>query len=287
MPVCYLLHPKTGCRLEFKDAPSRLEAEGIMPSYAVEAVIREYQDDVGSFHVRPSDVTPSMTCRRQRVWMSTHEYGVNPLEVEGMLEGSAFHSQLQTHEIEVPEQIPDSEKRLEVCGVPMRGRIDWLFNDRIEDLKTSTPFWITKYGAKGSGVKPWVEIWQPKDEDDVAKWRIQLSIYRVLLEKSGREAPLVGRIWRRYSGVKADKPRWKRFDFALLNESELELVAGEWMRVLRDGLAEAEVNDPEAWCNMPADGKAFVGSRGNQWACDKCPKDCRSACEAKEGWQGF
>lgn len=285
MPVKFLLHPHTGARLEFADAPRILEDAGIMPSYAVEAIIREYADNKPAFHVRPSDVSPAFVCRRQKVWQATHDYGVNPLEAEGMMEGSALHDQLRTHEIEVPSTVHEKQQRFEVCDVPMRGRIDWLFDDRIEDLKTSTPFWITRYGPKGSKTRPWVDIWQPKDvNNDVEKWQIQLSIYRILLEKSGGKAPLMGRVWRRYSGVKADKERWRRFDFPLLDESQLEGVAGEWMRGLRDSLMEAEV-DIDAWKKAPADGKAFVGSRGNQWACDRC--QFRKDCEAVEGWSGF
>ena len=294
MPVKFLLHPHTRVRLEFADAPRILEEAGIMPSYAVEAIIREFSDEKPAFNVRPSDVNPAFTCRRQRVWQSTHEYGVNPLDIEGMTEGSAFHAQLGAHEIVVPGPEftqGNEEVRLNVCDVAMRGRIDWLFENRIEDLKTSTPFWIAKFPskeakAKDPSLRPYAEIWVPKNEDDdVKKWQIQLSIYRILLEKSGRKAPGMGRVWRRYSGVKADKGRWKRFDFPLLSETELDLVAGEWMRGLRDGLSEAETVDPEAWRKVPADGKAFVGSRGNQWACDRCP--LRRQCEDVEGWSGF
>jgi hypothetical protein len=255
-----------------------------MPSYAVEAILREYADEKPAFHVRPSDVSPIFICRRQRVWMSTHDYGINPLEAEGMVEGSALHAQLGTHEIEVPERTYSREvdgdgnqivyeERLEVMGVPMRGRIDWLFEDRIEDLKTSTPYWAVKFGAKGSGERASTYIWTPKDDgaSDVKNWQIQLSIYRILLEKSGREAPRMGRVWRRYSGVKSDKGRWKRFDFPLLNEAELDVVVGDWVRSLSEALAKAEVADPEAWRDTPADGRGMVGSRGNYWKCDPCP----------------
>lgn len=297
MPVKYLLHPLKGTKLTFEEAPKVLEDDGVMPSYAVEAIIRDYQDDKGSFHVRPSDVSPKFTCRRQRVWQSTHDYGVNPLDAEGMVEGSALHAQLSSQEIMVPQfqdkvheeverMCGDMPYRLEVCGVPMRGRLDWLFPDRIEDLKTKTPFWAVKFGPKGSGEKPFAYIWEPKsDDDDIATWRLQLSIYRLLLEKSGRPAPSRGRVWRRYSGVKSDKGRWKRYDFTLLSESELEAEVGPWIRTLQEGLSKAEVSDPEAWRGVPADGKEMVGNRGNQWKCDKC--ELRRECEAVEGWSGF
>ena len=78
MPVKWLLHPHTGAKLSFEEAPRILEDAGIMPSYAVEAVIKEYRDDEPSFFVRPSDVQPTFTCRRQRVWQATHDYGINP-----------------------------------------------------------------------------------------------------------------------------------------------------------------------------------------------------------------
>jgi hypothetical protein len=299
MGVKYLLHPQDGRRLEFSEAPAILERDGVMPSYAVEAIIREYADEKPAFHVRPSDVSPMFVCRRQRVWMSTHDYGINPLDAEGMVEGSALHAQLRTHEIEVPTQqlegrpLKDGggysikETRLEVMGVPMRGRIDWLFEDRIEDLKTSTPFWAVKFGAKGSGERASTYIWTPKDDgaSDVKNWQIQLSIYRILLEKSGREAPSMGRVWRRYSGVKSDKGRWKRFDFPLFNEAELDTLVGDWVRSLSEALAKAEVADSEAWRDTPADGRTMVGSRGNYWRCDPCPLKAR--CFSQDSLEVF
>lgn len=235
--------------------------------------------------------------------MSTHDYGINPLDAEGMVEGSALHTQFWTHEIEVPERTYSREvdgdgnqivyeERLEVMGVPMRGRIDWLFEDRIEDLKTSTPFWAVKFPskeakAKDPSLRPYTEIWVPKDggASDVKNWQIQLSIYGILLEKSAREAPKMGRVWRRYSGVKADKGRWKRFDFPLLSEAELETLVGDWVRGLADALSKAEVADPEAWRETPADGREMVGRRGNYWRCDPCPLKAR--CFAQDSLEVF
>ena len=299
MPVTHLIHPIKGTRLEFADAPRVLEEDSVMPSYAVEAIIAEHRDEKPAFNVRPSDVAPAFVCRRQRTWMATHDYGINPLEAEGMLEGSALHEQLGTHEISVPEphfsreldgdgnQIV-YEDRIEVMGVPMRGRLDWLFPDRIEDLKTKTPFWAVKFGPKGSGERPYAYIWEPKsDDDDIKGWQLQLSIYRILLLKSGQEAPAMGRVWRRYSGVKADKPRWKRYDFPLLDEAGLDAVVGDWVRGLSEGLSAAEVKDPEAWRGVPADGLAMVGSRGNKWCCERCPASCKKACDDVEGTVGW
>ena len=294
MPARWCIAPD-GSKVSFEDAPAYFESRGIMPSYAVKSVLGDTEGE-GSFNVRPSDVNPKFTCRRQRVWMAGHDYGMNPLQAEGMLEGSGFHSQLGAMEIEVPSQpttnllfvgsdgeIVDKNgpNRLEVCGVPMRGRIDWLFEDRIEDLKTKTPFWAVKFGAKGSGERACAYIWEPKsDEDDILGWTIQLSIYRVLREKEGKPAPTQGRVWRRYGGVKADQPRWKRFDFPLLDEAGLEGVVGEWMRGLSKGLTEAKL-DSEAWKLVEADGREMVGSKGNYWQCDRCP--CKSQCFTLEG----
>jgi hypothetical protein len=287
MPVKWLLGPK-GEKVSFEEAPAWFEDRGIMPSYAVVAIIQGYADERPAFNVRPSDISPKFTCRRQRVWMATNEYGVNPLAEEAMLEGSALHEQLGAMEIEVPEryfsrevdanaeQVVYGDERLPVCGVPMRGRIDWLFPDRIEDLKTSTPFFITKYGAKGSGIKPWVDIWLPPEDDDVQNWRIQLSLYAVLLQKSGKDAPTRGRVWRRWSGVKADKVRWKKFDFDLLTEAGLEAAIGQWARDLHASLKEAEGGNVDAWKTTPADGREMVGSRGNMWRCEPCP--LKTAC---------
>ena len=65
MPVGWLLGPK-GERVDFDSAPAWFEDRGIMPRYAVEAILADL-DRKPSFHVRPSDVVPKFTCRRQRV----------------------------------------------------------------------------------------------------------------------------------------------------------------------------------------------------------------------------
>jgi len=209
---------------------------------------------------------------------------VSPLDLEAMGEGSALHASYKADEIEVPAA-DSQQERLDVCGVLTRGRIDWLTPDLIEDLKTSSPFWITKYGPKGSGIKPWVEVWEPDPKEDIEGWKIQLSIYRVLLEKSGYPAPTKGRVWKRWSGVKTDKSvRWRRFDFDLLDEKGLEVRVGQWMRDLDKGLSKAET-DIDAWKDTPADGRKMVGSRGNYWACDRCP--LKDACFKHEQLEVF
>ena len=299
MPIKWLLHPKTNKPLSFEDAPSILEEEGLMPSYAVQVIIDENNGEDPSFNVRPSDVQLGFTCRRQRVWMTNHDYGINPLDAEGMLEGSALHEQLGAHEIVVPlpkftdQNINDFangitiNERENICGVPMRGRIDWLFDDRIEDLKTTTPYWIGKYPPKGSENRwPIATIWEKdsRDVEDIEKWKIQLSIYSCLLQKSGQEAPSRGRVWRRYGGVKAEHGRWKRFDFDLLTEEQLEAQVGPWVRELAVGLTAAET-DPDAWKNIPSDGRSMVGSKGNMWQCDKCP--FKEACFLHDNLEVF
>lgn len=283
MPVKWLLG-KDGERVTFDDAPAYFEREGIMPAFAVKAVIREYEGDKPSFHVRPSDVNPAMRCRRQRVWESNHDFGVSPLELESMMEGTALHNFFGTDEIEVPAADAKPE-RLEVCGVLQRGRIDFLHPDLIEDLKTATPFWITKYGAKGSGIKPWVDIWLPDPAADIASWQVQLSIYRVLLEKAGQPAPTKGRVWRRWAGVKADKARYQKFEFALLTEAELDARVGPWMRQLDGWLQAASKGIEEAWQSAAPDGLKFVGSRGNRWCCDRCP--LKTQCHRLETMEVF
>jgi hypothetical protein len=285
MPVTHLIHPLTKKPLAFHEAPERLDHDGVMPSYAVEAIVREYIHQEPAWFVRPSDVVPSMVCRRQRVWEATHDFGINPLEAEGMLEGSAFHSVMEAEEVDTPERAQGEDRRLPVCGVLMRGRIDWLRMDRIEDLKTSTPFMVPRFptpAEKAAGAKVGVRVWEPPDDED--KWRIQLSIYGVLLMKEGKSSPAKGRVWRRYSGVKADQGRWKRFEFMLYDEAGLERVVGPWMRKLSEGLTEARTN-VDAWKSMPADGREMVGKSG-MWKCNRCP--LREPCDANDkNWAQF
>jgi len=295
VPAKWVVRPGGGPNLTFEEAPKHYEEAGLMPSYAAERLLAGAEEAKPAFNVRPSDITPRFACRRQRVWQTTHDYGVDPLALEAMEEGSALHAAYGAMEIEVPEQVygrvdfKETQRRLNVCGVPMRGRIDWLFPERIEDLKTSTPFWIARFPTKeqklvDSSLRPFADIWIPKDQDDdIQDWKIQLSIYRVLLEKEGKIAPTKGRVWKRWSGVKDGKKRWTRFDFDLLDEAGLEELIGPWTRELARGL-QAAMEDPEAWKGVPADGREMVGSRG-MWKCDPCP--LKEACFTQDRLEVF
>jgi hypothetical protein len=102
--------------------------------------------------------------------------------------------------------------------------------------------------------------------------------------KEGKSSPAKGRVWRRYSGVKADQGRWKRFEFMLYDEAGLERVVGPWMRKLSEGLTEARTN-VDAWKSMPADGREMVGKSG-MWKCNRCP--LREPCDANDkNWAQF
>lgn len=281
MPITHLLHPRTGAVLLFDEAPDILEEEGIQPAEAVQAIIK----DLGkpSFNVRPSDLVPSMNCRRQRVWMETHDYGVDPLGEEDPMEGDFWHKALGTQEIEVP----GDGARAEVCGVPMRGRLDWPPTERIKDLKTTKPFWVAKTSTKeekaAGAFWAYAKIWEPKTYDnDIEKWQYQLSVYAILWsKKTGQPAPKMGRVWRRYGGVKGENGRYKRFDFPLLTEEELERKIGPWMRSLQEGLKKAEAGDTDAWKTLPADGREFKKGDGTLWACARCP--ARGPCGEADG----
>lgn len=274
MPITHLLTP-TGSPLSFAEAPDWYDGHGLMPRAAVQRVIDDIAAESGK-HVRPSDVVPEMNCRRRRVYEATTPYGVNPLDEWAKHEGTAIHEYLGSEEIEVPG---DGE-RAPVCGVPMRGHIDILDN-RVVDIKSTSPFWIAKFPPKGATERrPFAAIYERPEAEDVGKWQPQLSIYAILLGKSGRPAPTEGEVWRAYRGVKGSQGAWKRFRFPLLTEEELERKYGGWIR----GLASALVDeDPKA---VEPDGRKFVGSRGNLWCCDSCP--FRRACdEASPGWASF
>lgn len=280
MPVKFLLHPKDGRRLEFAEAAPVLDRDCDIPPAVTALVIADLGGETQT-HVRPSDVVPAMTCRRQKVWMSANEYGVNPLERWPMIEGTAIHKALATQEIEVP----GNGERVEVCGVEMRGHIDNVDGDTIEDYKTKSPFYITKYGPKGSGVKPWVEPWEPDLAKQIDDHKHQLSLYGVLLRKGKDIHTTYGRIRRIYRGMKADKGIFKTIKFPLMTEAQLEVEVGPWMRELDNGLKMAEIKDPEAWRTIKADGREFIGSRGQLWACERCSL-CKQ-CEEESGWSGF
>jgi hypothetical protein len=303
VPAAYVIGPK-GERLTFAEAPQVYEDAGLMPHYAVQALLGEGERQP-SFNVRPSDVNPKMTCRRQRVWMTNHDYGVDPRALEAMEEGTALHDRYGTQEIEVPIKHPidtygghaliinKHPERLPVCGVPMRGRIDFLFPERIEDIKTSTPFWIPRFPSKEAKLadptlRPYADIYVNAsfEEDDIKNWKLQLSIYRVLLEKEGKPAPTKGRVWRRLAGVKADTPgRWKRFDFDLLDEAGLEAEVGPWVRELQVALTAAEAGGTDAWQLASADGKEMTSSRKGLWKCNSCP--AKDACFRHDGMDVF
>ena len=294
MPAAFIIHPESGESLSFEDAPQRLDNDGLMPWFAVKAIIERYAERKPSFNVRPSDLTPSMECRRQRVWKESHPHGINPLEEEYPVEGGALHEAYGTAEIDLPSK--KEGERILVMGIPMRGKMDFMPIDAFEDLKSTTPYWYPRFATKEQKaadptLRPYAAIWEPSDySSDIEKWQFQLSTYRVMAIKDGlfaeETAPKIGRVWRRYGGVKTDKPRYKKFEFPLLSEEELDARIGDWARTLRDGLTTAAGGDAEAWKTMPADGRQITSSRQGLWKCNRCP--LRNECDAFDGsWEAF
>jgi CRISPR/Cas system-associated exonuclease Cas4 (RecB family) len=197
-----------------------------------------------------------------------------------MLEGTAIHKALATTEL----KIPGDGKRVEVCGVPIRGQIDLIEGDTIVDYKTKSAFYITRYGVKGSGTKPWVDIWEPEEENSIGDFVDQLSIYGVILRKGLDIHTNYGKVHRIYRGVKPDKGAFRTFLFTLLTEEELENKIGPWLRSLAVGLTTA-TNNSNAWKDMPPDGRGFISSRGAMWMCDKC--QLKEACFSKDSLDVF
>lgn len=279
MPVKWFIGPK-GERVEFTDAPVKLERLMDVPQAVTILVINDLQKNQRQTHVRPSDLPMHMTCRRQKVWEAANDYGVDIRECWPMQEGTAIHNAIGTAEIEVP----GGGARATVCGVEMRGRIDDIEGDTIVDYKTKSAYFSTRYGAKGTGVKPWIAIWEPDEVNVIKDYQHQLSICGVLLAKGQDVHTTKGKVHRIYRGVKAKDGAFKTYRFPLLTEERLEREIGPWLRVFSIALALNATN-PEKWKDVPADGQKFVSTKGAKWACDRCP--LREECDQQEGLELF
>ena len=280
MPAYWLTHPVTGEALKSDTVVARLAKECDIPAAVTKLILAGMEGHGAQTNPRPSDFPMHMTCRRQLVWMAANPYGVNPLQAWPMIEGTAIHNALETQEVEVP----GDDKRIEVCGVPMRGRIDLIEGHEIVDYKTKSPYFSTKYGAKGSGVKPWIAIWEPDQDSIIKDYQDQLSICGVLLAKGKDIHCTHGRVERIYRGVKAKDGAFKTYRFPLLTEDQLERTIGPWLRAFYQGLQDAQ-NDANAWKAMPADGRQFQGRQG-LWKCKDCV--CKGPCDdTDKNWEVF
>ena len=169
----------------------------------------------------------------------------------------------------------------------MRGRMDLASPEAITDYKSVSPYWHIKYGPKGSGVKPTVGIWVPDDEPEKAQ--VQVSIYNLLLPEGQRRGR--GVMWRVYRGVKSNVPAWRRYEFPLLTEAQLEAKCGPWVRQLAEWLGQANElygrgeDTTRIVDSIPAEGMKMQRRDGSRWNCETCA--LRERCEKLTGWENF
>lgn len=271
MPARWLIHPNTGAKVGFEEAPALFERLGILPTLVTNALIAELKGDEGGEFVRPSQLTPKLTCRRQEVLHRHGEYGENPLRLWAMHEGTAIHQYLKTEEVRLPP-----EGRLEVVGVPMKGTAD-VSGEDIVDIKSKSPYIAYNYKEKRT------YVWEPPDGAEEHKY--QLAAYGILREKAGLGRARRGVVWRVWRGVKSEQKGWTKFEFPLLTEEQLEEEIGPWVRDLARWLKQGKEDLEGAITAAAPDGRKFFSERKGYWKCNEC--ELKTRCEREVGWTEF
>lgn len=155
----------------------------VHPDYAA-AII----GDRDSQHIKGAvRVTHGLGCPRRAVIEHVEDYAVDPLEMNAMLTGTAWHAMMERFG---DEQGCEVSVGGNLAGVSVAGRAD-----RIRDMQGGVAVEDHKHVndpkyVKKDGVKP----------EHVA----QLSIYAELAEQSGRNRPTRGIIWHHTSKSGAD-----------------------------------------------------------------------------------
>ena len=152
----------------------------VHPDYAA-AII----GDRDSQHVKGAvRVTHGLGCPRRAVIEHVEDFAVNPLDVNAMLTGTAWHAMMERYGEPGKVEVALSGN---IAGVKVSGRTDRLGTGTVEDHKHINDDKV-KYIRK-DGVK--------------AEHVAQLSIYAELAEQSGRQRPTRGIVW--YHTSKAGK----------------------------------------------------------------------------------
>ena len=214
-------------------------------------------------------VTHGLGCPRRAVLEHVEDFAVNPLDVNAMLTGTAWHAMMEHHGKRSALDT-DSDSGCEVslrgtlAGVEVAGQCDRLRSGIVEDHKHINDDKV-KYVRK-DGVK----------SEHVA----QLSIYAELAEQSGRQRPTRGIVW--YHTSKAGKDALIPIHTELMPVDEVlefkphggEYTVAELYQQADEGFRTGD------WRAMPLAGKSM--SFGPHSMCNYCT--VREICmEAEKG----
>ena len=224
------------------------------------------KDRDGQYVQKAVRVSHGLGCPRKAAIEESVDFAADPLELNAMLTGTAWHAFIESAG---PPDMVEVEVSGTINGVLVNGKMDRirLLTDgtwAIEDWKHVNDFGVT-YIKDG-----------PKREHVV-----QTSIYAELVEQSGRPRPTAGLIWYHSSqgGQKALTPH--KFHLLPLHEA-LEHRPYDADFTVMDLLKQAasHYEDGLRWDELPLAGKSI--KFGGRNACDYCA--VRSVClEAEKG----
>ena len=234
--------------------------EHVHPDFTA-AILRDREGQYVSGAVR---VSHGLGCPRKAAIEEAVDFAVDPLELNAMLTGTAWHAFV---EAAGPQDMVEVEVGGTIHGVRLNGKMDRLrlLHDgqwAIEDHKN-----ISDFGAKYIADAP--------KREHV----IQTSIYAELCEQSGRPRPTVGIIWYHtsQSGKAALTPH--KFDLLPLHEALAHHPYGCDFTVLELlKQASAHYEDGVRWDEMLLAGQSIMFGAKN--ACNYCA--VRSECTTAE-----
>lgn len=292
MPLTHFLDPKSNERIEFADAPTYFDEQGIMPYEAISILVQRFGDTRrGGAHLSPSMLNPQASCRREIALKRFAEYGINPLRLWEMEEGTIWHAAFELagnesavgqwqHEMLLPNetfagqagvrQTKDGVWEYEVFpGIWLSGVVDRLKNDLtvLVDHKT------TRFAKSRAGYK--------------ADWTPQVNLYRFMVEDLTGADITEQWVWRMFRGSYERDMTFRKFKVPYISREEMQSRIESWTLELRDGLlncVECQASNDqaaldEALLAVPADGKVK-----NLWGGKKCKDWChvRPECDGLE-----
>ena len=234
--------------------------ERVHPDYAA-AILADRAEQYVSGAVR---VSHGLGCPRRAAIEESEGYSVDPLEVNSMITGTAWHAFVERAG---PKEWCEVEVSGKLANVSVNGKMDRMrqLSDgtwAIEDWKHINDFSV-KY-INGA----------PKKEH-----MIQTSLYAELAEQCGHQRPTVGIIW--YHSSQSGKAALTPHKFPLMSaEDALAHCPYDCDYTVAELLqqADAHYKDGLRWQEMPLAGKSI--KFGTKTGCDYC--SVRSICREAE-----
>jgi hypothetical protein len=233
--------------------------EKVHPDYAA-AILADRADQYVTGKVR---VSHGLGCPRRAAIEESEGFAVDPLDLNSMLTGTAWHAFVERAG---PKEWVEVEVSGKLAGVQVAGKMDRL--RQLSDGTWAIEDWkhVNDFGVKFISAGP------------KAEHKIQTSLYAELLEQCGSQRPTVGIIWYHSSQQGKAALTSHKFDLMPTHEAldqrpyDCDYTVAELLKQ-----AASHYEDGIKWQELPLAGKSI--KFGTKTACNYCSvmSVCREA----------